>query len=257
MIPKSGSAYIYTYSTFGELPAWIVGWNQNLRYGGTTATQSRGWSSYVMQLLLAFGITAPSQLNDYSIFGFQCSPLAAVFLISLTVLQNQGSKKAGNFNNVVTIGKLAILAFIICVSLFYFDIRNFDPFYIEDKGLIGIVEASTILFFGYLGFDFITTISEEALNPIRDVPVAILFSVILSMVIYTIVTFSVSGVGNLSLSSGDGETALSDIFADKGITWMELVIIIAAILGISAAALTNLMSQSRILYSYAKDGLFF
>jgi basic amino acid/polyamine antiporter, APA family len=65
MIPKSGSAYVYTYSTFGELPAWIVGWNQNLRYGGTTAVQSRGWSSYIMQFFAAIGLALPKKMDNY------------------------------------------------------------------------------------------------------------------------------------------------------------------------------------------------
>ena len=96
----------------------------------------------------------------------------------------------------------------------------------EEKGFGGVIEASTILFFGYLGFDFITTIAEEALNPIRDVPKAILLSVILSMVIYVIVTFAVSGVGKLADGHGGGETAIADIFSARGAYWMEGVIII-------------------------------
>jgi basic amino acid/polyamine antiporter, APA family len=143
------------------------------------------------------------------------------------------------------------------VSAFYFDPGNFEPFFNKDKGALGVIEASTILFFGYLGFDFITTITEEALNPVRDVPKAIMTSVLISMVIYTLVAFSVSGVGNLAEGDGDGETALADIFKQKGVMWMQMIILVCAILGISAATLTNLMSQSRILYSYSKDGLFF
>ena len=143
------------------------------------------------------------------------------------------------------------------VSAFYFDPGNFEPFFNKDKGALGVIEASTILFFGYLGFDFITTITEEASNPVRDVPKAIMTSVLISMVIYTLVAFSVSGVGNLAEGDGDGETALADIFKQKGVMWMQMIILVCAILGISAATLTNLMSQSRILYSYSKDGLFF
>jgi amino acid transporter len=144
--------------------------------------------------------------------GFSCSPLSVIFLVSLTILANSGAKKAGNFNNVVTLGKLAILGFIILVSSFYFKISNFEPFYNEQKGFMGVIEASTVLFFGYLGFDFITTISEEAINPIKDVPTAIIISVVCSMAIYAFVSFAVSGVGDLSASEGDGETALAEIF---------------------------------------------
>ena len=90
------------------------------------------------------------------------------------------------------------MAFIASMSFLNFDIQNFTPFLDEEKGVPGVIEASTILFFGYLGFDFITTISEEAKNPKKDVPRAILFSVILSMAIYMILSFAVNGVGNLA-----------------------------------------------------------
>jgi len=215
MIPKSGSAYVYTYSTLGELPAWIVGWNQNLRYGGTTATQSRGWSSYMMQLFLALGIGLPAQLDSYTILGFNCSPLSVLFLIGLVLLANSGSKSSGDFSNVITIGKLAILGFIVVTSCFYFRVENITPLLNEQKGFLGVIEAATVLFFGYLGFDFITTIAEEAINPKRDIPIAIIVSVVFSMIIYAMVSFAVSGVGVMSASSGDGETALAEIFRDR------------------------------------------
>ena len=158
------------------------------------------------------GFELPKWVNSMKVFEFDASPLAALFLLSLTILANRGSKSAGNFNNIITITKLSILGFIILVSMWYFDSSNFQPFMNEEKGFGGVIEASTILFFGYLGFDFITTIAEEALNPIRDVPKAILYSVVLSMVIYVIITFAVSGVGKLAHGHGGGETALADIF---------------------------------------------
>ena len=121
-----------------------------------------------------------------------------------------------------------------------------------------MIEASTILFFGYLGFDFITTISEEAKNPKKDIPIAIQVALFVSMGIYVLITFTINGVGNLAqISSGDGETAIAEIFAARGMAWMAIIIYIAALLGITAASLTNLMSQTRILYSQAKDGRFF
>jgi APA family basic amino acid/polyamine antiporter len=89
---------------------------------------------------------------------------------------------------------------------------------------MGVIEGSTILFFAYLGFDFITTISEEAKNAKKDVPIAIILSVVLSMIIYVLISFSVCGVGKLSLILGDGETALAEIFSKRGFSWMCIVI---------------------------------
>jgi basic amino acid/polyamine antiporter, APA family len=128
----------------------------------------------------------------------------------------------------------------------------------EELGFHGVVEATTILYFGYLGFDFVTTMAEEAIDAKRNVPTAIMLSVISCMLIYGVVSFSVQGVGNLAAAgTGDGETALALVFEQRGLTSMSLLIFVCALLGITAAGLTNTMSQSRILYSYAKDGLFF
>jgi len=149
----------------------------------------------------------------------------------------------------VTSTKLVILGLIIIVSLSCFNKDNFDPFLDPEEGPVGLVEASTILFFGYLGFDFITTVSEEAKNPQRDIPMAIQVSLVLSMFIYALISFAVNGVARLSESEGDGETAIAEIFQAKGMNWMAYLVFLAAILGITAAAFTNIMSQVRILYS--------
>lgn len=121
-IPKSGSAYIYTYTTVGELPAWIVGWNQCLRYGGVGATMSRGWSSYAVSLLVVLGLSPPEWLDNFIIGGWlPTSPLAAVFIMCCTWITTRGSESAGNFNNVVTSIKLCILLFIVVVALCNFE----------------------------------------------------------------------------------------------------------------------------------------
>lgn len=134
-------------------------------------------------------------------------------MIFCTWITTLGAEAVGAFNNVVTSGKLFILFFITLVSFFNFNAANFTPFLDEERGVPGVIEAATILFFGYLGFDFITTITEEAKNPQKNVPVAIILSVLLSMVIYVLISFAVNGVGNLaSVGSNDGETALGEIF---------------------------------------------
>lgn len=87
IIPKSGSSYLYAYTVFGELPAWIVGWNQNLRYGGGTATQGRGFSSFFVRLMAFIGLPLPLWLDNLSIFGLQGSALAVIFLIFCNCIQ--------------------------------------------------------------------------------------------------------------------------------------------------------------------------
>ena len=98
-------------------------------------------------------------------------------------------------------------------SISMFDRTNYEPFMNEDKGLTGIVEAACILFFSFIGFDFLTTLSLEAINPTKNIPIAIETSVILSAFIFSVMAFALNGVGNIAkLSSGGGETAIAEIF---------------------------------------------
>ena len=153
IIPQAGSSYLYAYTTFGELAAWIVGWNQNLRYGGTSATQSRGWSSYFVKLCATLGLALPKWVDALEVFsGSKGSPLAVAFLLMCTWLQTRGSKAAADFNCLVTSLKLMILTLLAVVSFCHFDSKNFKPFLDEEKGVAGVFEGATILFFGYLGF---------------------------------------------------------------------------------------------------------
>ena len=157
---------------------------------------------------------APKWLNELEVAeGVKGSPLSVLFLCFCTWINTRGSSSAGNFNNIITGAKLVILVFIIIVSFLNFQWKNFEPFLDEEKGFAGVIEASTILFFGYIGFDFMTTVSEESINPQKDVPQAIVFTVMISMTIYAVLSFAVNGVGNLAKSSsGDGEVALAEIF---------------------------------------------
>lgn len=212
----------------------------------------------MISLLTVLNMPHPKWLSHYQIGWLPTCPLAAIFLIFCTWIQTRGSKSAGNFNTVVTSTKLAILLFIISVSFLNFDSNNFKPFLNEEKGATGVIEASSILFFGYLGFDFITTLSAETIDPQINVPKAINYSVLGSMLIYALIAFSINGVGNLAAYSGqDGETALADIFTGKGMPHMAFLIYFCALFGITAATMTNIMSQARVMYAYAKDGLFF
>ena len=141
--------------------------------------------------MLAIGLELPKWLNSWHFLGCEASILAVCFLILCTFVSTQGSDIAGTFNNFVTSGKLFILGFLVIISLCLFKAENFDPFLSEEHGFMGVMEACTILFFGYLGFDFVTTISEEAINPARDVPIAVVLSVFLCMLIYAVVAFAV------------------------------------------------------------------
>ena len=134
-IPISGSAYTYTYITIGELPAWLVAWNMNLRYGAASAGLSRGMVEYGTGLLKKFGIHLHPLITGFPFLGFEkCSLLAVLFLYFLTEVFVRGMEKSSLFNTVLTITKVTTLVLIIVLACFHFDSANFSPFFIKEYG---------------------------------------------------------------------------------------------------------------------------
>ena len=134
-IPISGSAYTYTYITFGELPAWLVAWNMNLRYGAASAGLSRGMCEYGTGLVQKFGINLPPIITGFKFLMFEkCSLLAVFFLYLLTEVFVRGMEKSNIFNLVLTVTKVITLFAIIVLAAFNFDSNNLSPFVLEQYG---------------------------------------------------------------------------------------------------------------------------
>jgi amino acid transporter len=135
--------------------------------------------------------------------------------------------------------------------------ENFIPFFLEEKGgFQGTIEGGALVFFAFLGFDFVTCLAEESKNPKKDIPTAIKLTLSSCSLIYCVIAFSLSGMAQIH-KYANPETAMAQAFIEVGSPWMPTVIYISAFFGISACAFNNLMSQPRVLYAYAKDGLFF
>ena len=134
-IPINGSAFSYTYVTFGELPAWIVGWNLNLRYGMCAVGLARGMASYFNGLLIKFGLNVPDWMIGVTVFGVEkCSIEAVVFLVFLAFVYTRGIEESKMFNAVFTALKMVTLVVIIFIAFFKFDSSNFSPFVLEEHG---------------------------------------------------------------------------------------------------------------------------
>ena len=125
-IPINGSAFSYTYVTFGELPAWVVGWNLNLRFGIAGAGLSRGMASYFVGLLAKLGLNLPQWLIGVKVFGIEnCSFLAVGFLAILILIYTRGIHESNLFNQVFTVLKLVTLLLVILIAFLKFDSSNF------------------------------------------------------------------------------------------------------------------------------------
>ena len=198
-MPSSGSSYSYVYSTFGELPGWIIGWNLNLRYGITAGALSRAWTSHALGLLSFFGLQLPKWLYSIDIFGFDASIMSVLFIVTCTLIMNMGSNSSNVFNYIITLIKLVTICLIIAVGFNYFNPNNFDPFFLEEEGgIMGTIKGGALIFMAYLGFDFITTLSQEAKNPKTDLPKAIILCILICTSIYCFMSIVLTGITRLN-----------------------------------------------------------
>ncbi len=166
----------------------------------------------------------------------------------------RGTSDSEKFNTYLTIGKILTLVIIIIVAFTHFEISNMKPFVTPEYGSHGIVLAASLLFFGIVGFDFISTISEEAINGVRDVPLAMRDCVIISTSFYILIAISMCGMGLGRIGNYNPATAIADQFEAVGMEKMRLVIYICATIGITACCFTCLMGLVRILQSLANEG---
>jgi APA family basic amino acid/polyamine antiporter len=177
-IPVSGSAYTYAYATLGELVAWIIGWDLILEYGVSVAAIAVGWGGNLNAFLdSAFGFALPDAIatspEDGGVFN-----LPAVFIVlAITLLLIRGVTESVRVNLIMVVVKLAVLIFFIVVAFANFSTGNFSPF--APAGVDGVTAAAAIIFFAYIGFDAVSTGSEEARNPAKDLPKAIIGSLLI------------------------------------------------------------------------------
>ena len=194
-MPYNGSAYTYVYTSMGELPGFVIGWNQTLRYGICAGVLARAWAEYLFGLFSLIGMDLPNWINHLDIGFTVGSPLAVMFIIGSYIIIAQGTKTSIFFTTILTAFKVVLIVSIIFLGLPYVNSSNWNPFF--SNGVFGLVKASSILFFGYLGFDCVTTVSEEAKNPKRDIPRAVLYCTFICGAIYIAFSLVVLGVANL------------------------------------------------------------
>lgn len=281
VLPVEGSAYAYAYGTVGELFAWFIGWNLILEYMMGATTVAVAWSGYFVKLLHLFRVDVPIWLcNDLTTaiekskdlgldppsFAFNLPALLITWLVTYILVK--GIKEAANTNNVIVIVKIAVVLFVIIVGAFYIKTQNWSPF-IPDPvaaldangvatgkfnfGFGGVLTAATIVFFAYIGFDAVSTQAGEAINPKKDVPFAIIASLIICTVLYILVSLVLTGM--VKYDQLDKAAPVASAFSGIGLTWAVFIITLAATAGLTSVMLVMMLGQTRIFLGMAKDGL--
>lgn len=271
VIPVSGSVYSYSYATVGELLAWFIGWDLICEYVFAVSSVSVGWSGYMCNLLSSLGLNLPPHLIQSS-FDYTAEAgwmltgsiinLPAVFIVAVTSsLLLAGIKQSSMVNNIIVVVKVTVILLFIGFGLSYIDTSNYHPYIPENTGSFGsfgwsgILRATAVVFFAYLGFDALSTAAQETKKPQRDMPKGILISLLVCAVLYVAVTAVLTGMVNYTELNVDAPIALAIDRAGEGLRWLSPFIKLGAIAGISSVVLVMMLGQTRIYYAIARDGM--
>ena len=274
-LPVAGSAYTFSYATFGEFIAWIIGWNLLLELAIGAAVVSKGWSSYLGSVFgFGGGIVHVGSVDlDWG---------ALVIVGTVATLIALGTKLSSRFSTVVTAIKVTVVLLVIVVGAFYIKPANYSPFIPKPEhggdaeginqsvlslltgahsshyGWYGVLAGASIVFFAFIGFDIVATMAEETKNPQKDVPKGILASLAIVTVLYIAVSVVLSGMVSytqLKTVPGSPHANLSTAFAANGVHWASEIIAIGALAGLTTVVMVLMLGQCRVLFAMARDGL--
>lgn len=265
-VPVSGSAYTYSYVTFGELAAWVIGWALILEYAIGNIAVAISWSGYFNNLLGGLGLSLPSWLASNYDSATPAIIAAAPHIAGIPIILNlpafiivvlvtylayvgiQESKRSANFMVAL---KILVILFVIVVGFFYVNKANWNPF--MPNGFAGVLKGVSAVFFAYIGFDAISTTAEECENPQRDLPKGMIYSLIICTVLYILISFVLTGMVPFYKLKVDDPLAF--VFDQVHLPWISYLISISAVVATTSVLLVFQIGQPRIWMSMSRDGL--
>lgn len=292
MIPVSGSAYTYAYTSFGELVAWIIGWDLLLEYAIGNIAVAISWSDYFTGLMDGMGLPIPRYLTMDYLSASRAFDFALQWAaegnrlpdLDPNLLQGYMAwKEAPRLGSIPLVADLpALIITVLITYLVYTGIkesRNVSNglvalklavialvlgagfFYIEPShwspfmphGISGVLKGVSAVFFAYIGFDAISTTAEECKNPQRDMPRGIIYSLLICTGLYVLISLTLTGmVSYKELAVGD---PLAYAFKKVGMNGLSGIIAVSAVIAMAGVLLVFQMGQPRIWMSMSRDGL--
>ena len=272
MVPVAGSAYTYTYLTFGRVTAWLVGWCLVLEYLMAASSVAVGWAGYLTGLLQPFGLRLPEVISAPLLarvgFGqlaftgsaFNIYPVLLVLLLAALLMR--GVKFSVRIMTTLVVVKLAILGLFIVVGVFYIDPGNWRPFlpantgHYGDFGWSGVLRGAGLVFYAFLGFDTVSTAAREARDPQKNMPIGIIGSLLVCTAVYVAFSAVLTGLAKYSILNVPNPASVALAQAGARLLPLKILVEVGVVLGLIAVVLVLLYGQSRILYALARDGLF-
>lgn len=284
-IPVAGSAYTYSYVSFGEVVAWIIGWALILEYAIGNIVVAISWSAYFNNILMAMGIHLP----DWLTVGYQTaylkyqSALASgaavedlvysnaprilgvpfivnlpgfVIVVLITILAYIGIRESKKTANAMVMVKIAVLLLVALVGIWFIfsndTTSNWTPFL--PNGMSGVLKGVSAVFFAYIGFDAVSTTAEECSNPQRDLPKGMIYSLIICTIIYIVTALVITGL--VKYSEFENVTdPLAFVFEKINMQKFGFFISLSAVLAATSVLLVFQLGQPRIWMAMSRDGL--
>lgn len=280
-VPVSGSAYTYSYVTFGEVIAWVIGWALILEYAIGNIVVAISWSSYFDNILQGAGLVLPRWMvtdtataqvafeaaqsagKSVETLAWTTAPMlggtrlifnlpAFIIVILVTILAYIGIKESKRSANAMVALKLLVLFVVIVVGVFFIDTDNWTPFL--PNGFGGVLKGVSAVFYAYIGFDAISTTAEECENPQRDLPKGMIYSLVICTIIYICTALVITGMVNYSEFLGVADP-LAYVFDKIGQPRIGYFISISAVVAATSVLLVFQIGQPRIWMSMSRDGL--
>jgi APA family basic amino acid/polyamine antiporter len=251
MFPVAGSTYSYTYVAFGEVIAWIIGWDLMLEYLVAASAVASGWSSTFIGLIQSAGVKLPKALVTTPLQGGIIDLPAVIITLLITWILFVGVRESAKFNNIIVLVKIVVILLFIFLGASHVNLSNLKP--MMPFGWKGVMAGAAIIFFAYIGFDAVSTAAEETKNPKRDVPRGLMICLGVVIVLYVAVAFVLTGI--VPYKEIDVGNALPSALGRIGIRWGGALVATGAIIGMISTLLVTLYGQVRIFMVMARDGL--
>jgi APA family basic amino acid/polyamine antiporter len=288
-VPIAGSAYTYAYVSFGELIAWVIGWALILEYAIGNIVVAISWSGYFNNLLEGFGLHLPAWLTtdpgtaragyqqveqavaqgipldenlQFMQNAWHTAPVlfekhvfinlpAFIIVCLISVLTYIGIRESKKMTNFLVVFKIVVIIFVIVIGFFYVEPSNWSPF--MPNGFEGVLRGVSAVFYAYIGFDAISTTAEECKNPQRDLPRGMIYSLLISTVLYILISFVLTGM--VPFTELRVTDPLAFVFDRVGQKWIGYIVSISAVVATTSVLLVFQLGQPRIWMSMSRDGL--
>jgi APA family basic amino acid/polyamine antiporter len=272
MIPVAGGTYTYCYAAFGEFLGWVIGWDLILEYTLGGATVAVSWSAYFVAFLEDFGVTLPASLTHapfavesgwriHRVSGSMVNLPAMAFVLLVTAVLCVGIRPSAIANRAVVALKVSIALVVIGFGFLHLDPANWQPFVPPNAGSFGrfgwsgVFQGATAVFFAFIGFDAIASLSQEARRPQRDVPIAILGSLAICTALYVLMALVMTGLARYPDLNAPHPLIIAVSAAEPSARWLTQLIHVAILAGLASVSFVLLLGQPRILYAMSRDGL--